>query len=303
MIKKIFFKKIINNCHVLLTLSALFWGFNAIAGRSAVGEISPFLIVSGRWFGVLLILSFICRNEIKVTFLRHRNRHWWFICMGFVGFTCFNSFYYVAAHHTVAINLGIVQSTMPAFIIIISMLWLKSKISILHVFGLLTTFLGVLIVISNGSLKSLISLELNNGDLIMIIACIFYAFYAVGLKKKPEISNLILMTFFSYVAFIGSIPGVLIEYFSDNIIWPTNKGLLILLIIIIFPSFLAQIFFMKGVEKLGPATSGLYTNLVPIFSSFLAIFILNENFFVFHLLSLIIIFFGIYIFEYKSKNN
>ena len=175
--KKFLNKYISNNPHTLLMFAALFWGFNAIAGRAAVNEISPFLIVSARWLGVLMILSVICRKEIKTTFFKINNRLNWLILMGLVGFTGFNSFYYVAAHHTVAINLGIVQSTMPAFIIIISFFWLRSNVSFLQIIGLIVTFLGVLIVVSNGNFQSLYNLELNSGDLIMIFACIFYAIY------------------------------------------------------------------------------------------------------------------------------
>ena len=76
---------------------------------------------------------------------------------------------------------------------------------------------------------------------------------------------------------------------------------MILSVIIIFPSFLAQIFFMKGVEKIGPARSGLYTNLVPVFSSFLAVLFLGEVFQLYHLMSLGLIFLGIYMFEFKFK--
>ena len=57
-----------NNPHVFLILAALFWGFNAIAGRSAVGEISPLLIVTSRWLGVLILLTFICKDEILIEF-------------------------------------------------------------------------------------------------------------------------------------------------------------------------------------------------------------------------------------------
>ena len=88
--------------------------------------------------------------------------------------------------------------------------------------------------------------------------------------------------------------------YTNNLILPGIKGIAILGVIVIFPSFLAQIFFMKGVEKIGPARSGLYTNLVPIFSSFLAVFFLGEKFQFFHLLSLMMIFTGIYLFEYNQ---
>ena len=220
--------------------------------------------------------------------------------MGLSGFTIFNSIYYISAHYTVAINLGIVQSTMPAFIMMISMFWLKTRINFKQVAGLLVTFVGVSIVISNGDIVSLLRLKLNNGDLLMIFACIFYAIYAVGLKKRPEINDILLMTIFSYIAFVGSLPGLIIEITNYSFFFPTFKGLIILSVIIIFPSLLAQILFMKGVKIVGPALSGLYTNLVPIFTSVLAIIVLNEVFHIYHLISLIIIFLGIYIFDRKK---
>ena len=293
--------KIFSNAHFLLTFTSLFWAFNTIAGRSAVGEVSPLLIVSFRWFFVAIILTFLCRKELIEGWNILSKRLKWLIIMGLFGFTGFNSSYYIAAHDTIAINLGIVQGTMPAFIIIIARIWLKEEIKLIQLCGVLITFIAVLLVVSAGNLNSLLNFKLNKGDIIMILACTLYAVYAVGLRKKPKISALTLLTFFSYVAFIGSVPGLIYETISGNVILPGNKGILILAVIIIFPSFLAQIFFMKGVEKIGPARSGLYTNLVPVFSSMLAVLFLGELFQIYHMVSLLLIFFGIYLFEYKQK--
>ena len=295
--------KFLTNPHFLLTLTSIFWAFNTVAGRAAVGEVSPLLIVSVRWFFVSIILSILCRNQLKEIWKILNKRIKWLIFMGLFGFTGFNSAYYIAAHNTIAINLGLVQGTMPAFIIIIAWVWLKDKINLTQFFGVLITFVAVLIVVSAGNLSLLLNLELNNGDIIMIFACSLYAVYAVGLRKKPKIGALPLLTFFAYVAFLGSIPGLIFEIFSNQFILPGYKGCIILGVIIIFPSFLAQIFFMKGVEKIGPSRSGLYTNLVPVFSSILAVLFLGENFKFYHFLSLIMIFFGIYLFENKNKIN
>ena len=295
--------KFITNPHFLLTLTSIFWAFNTVAGRAAVGEVSPLLIVSVRWFFVSIILSILCRNQLKEIWRIVNKRLKWIIFMGLFGFTGFNSAYYIAAHNTIAINLGLVQGTMPAFIIIIAWVWLKDKINLTQFFGVLITFVAVLIVVSAGNLSLLLNLELNNGDIIMIFACSLYAVYAVGLRKKPKIGALPLLTFFAYVAFLGSIPGLIFEFFSNQFILPGYRGCIILGVIIIFPSFLAQIFFMKGVEKIGPSRSGLYTNLVPVFSSILAVLFLGENFKFYHFLSLIMIFSGIYLFENKNKIN
>lgn len=295
--------KILTNPHFLLTLTSIFWAFNTIAGRAAVGEVSPLLIVSLRWLFVSIILSFLCRNQLKEIWTILSQRIKWLIIMGLFGFTGFNSAYYIAAHDTIAINLGLVQGTMPAFIIIIAWVWLKDKINLTQFLGVLITFIAVLIVVSAGNLTILLNLELNKGDIVMIFACTLYAVYAVGLRKKPQIGALPLLTFFAYVAFVGSLPGLIYETYSNQLILPGLKGCIILGVIIIFPSFLAQIFFMKGVEKIGPARSGLYTNLVPVFSSILAVFLLGESFQFYHFLSLSMIFAGIYLFENKNKIN
>ena len=295
--------KILTNPHFLLTLTSIFWAFNTVAGRAAVGEVSPLLIVSVRWFFVSIILSILCRNQLIETWSILNKKIKWLIFMGLFGFTGFNSAYYVAAHDTIAINLGLVQGTMPAFIIIIAWIWLKDKINFTQFLGVLITFTAVLIVVCSGNFNALIELELNSGDIVMIFACTLYAIYAVGLRKKPKISALPLLTFFAYIAFLGSLPGFIYETYSNQLILPGQKGFIILGVIIIFPSFLAQIFFMKGVEKIGPSRSGLYTNLVPVFSSLLAVFFLGEEFKSFHLLSLIMIFIGIYLFEYNQVQN
>jgi len=295
--------KILTNPHFLLTLTSIFWAFNTVAGRAAVGEVSPLLIVSVRWFFVSIILSILCRNQLIETWNILNKKIKWLIFMSLFGFTGFNSAYYVAAHETIAINLGLVQGTMPAFIIIIAWIWLKDKINLTQLLGVLITFIAVLIVVCSGNFNALVELELNSGDIVMIFACTLYAIYAVGLRKKPKIRALPLLTFFAYVAFLGSLPGLIYENYSNELILPGQKGLLILGVIIIFPSFLAQIFFMKGVEKIGPSRSGLYTNLVPVFSSLLAVFFLGEEFQFFHLLSLIMIFIGIYLFEYNQVQN
>tara|TARA_B100000085_G_scaffold83256_1_gene75051 strand:+ start:407 stop:1333 length:927 start_codon:yes stop_codon:yes gene_type:complete len=295
--------KILTNPHFLLTLTSIFWAFNTIAGRAAVGEVSPLLIVSLRWLFVSIILTFLCRNQLKEIWTILSKRIKWLIIMGLFGFTGFNSAYYIAAHDTIAINLGLVQGTMPAFIIIIAWVWLKDKINLTQFLGVLITFIAVLIVVSAGNLTILLNLELKKGDIVMIFACTLYAVYAVGLRKKPQIGALPLLTFFAYVAFVGSLPGLIYETYSNQLILPGLKGCIILGVIIIFPSFLAQIFFMKGVEKIGPARSGLYTNLVPVFSSILAVFLLGESFQFYHFLSLSMIFAGIYLFENKNKIN
>jgi drug/metabolite transporter (DMT)-like permease len=65
-----------------------------------------------------------------------------------------------------------------------------------------------------------------------------------------------------------------------------------------FPSLLAQIFFLRGVELIGPGRAGLFVNLVPVFGALLAVAILGEPFRLFHALALGLVLGGIYLAEW-----
>ena len=101
--------KFFTNAHFLLTLTSIFWAFNTIAGRAAVGEVSPLLIVSIRWFFVSIILTIICRKELRKSWSILNSRLKWLTLMGLFGFTGFNSTYYIAAHDT-----HLAQGDLPA---------------------------------------------------------------------------------------------------------------------------------------------------------------------------------------------
>ena len=117
------------------------------------------------------------------------------------------------------------------------------------------------------------------------------------------------MFFFSLTALIASFPGILIENHLNLINWPNKQNdFFIIIYIALVPSLIAQLFFIRGVELIGADKASLFINLVPVFSAFLGIIILNEKLQIFHFFSLIVILFGIYLFmvlgeNYKKRQN
>ena len=139
--------------------------------------------------------------------------------------------------------------------------------------------------------------------IIVFFSCFLYSGFTLGLRKKPNIDPFVLMFFFSITAFIASFPGILIENHLNLINWPNNKNdFLIIIYIALVPSLIAQLFFIRGVELIGADKASLFINLVPVFSAFLGIIILNEKLQFFHLVSLIVILFGIYLFMVLGEN-
>ncbi len=288
--------------YVMLILTAACWGLNVILGQFAVGEVSPMAVVMFRWLGVVLFLLIIYRKKLITHLEPFRNNGFYIIVMGGVGYTGFNALYYVAAHSTSAINIGILQGTIPIFILAGTYFVLKAKVILVQCIGISITFLGVVIVVTEGDFNVFGELALRLGDALMLLACMFYAGYALGLRNRPSSNALQFFTALSMVAFLASVPLVAIEIFLGYFQWPTMQGWLVVCLIAVFPSFFAQVLFIKGVELIGPSRAGSFANLVPIFGSVFSILILDEHFTYFHGMALVFVLGGIWISENNTRS-
>ena len=279
---------------LLLSLATLGWAGNTIAGRLAVGEVSPLVIVFMRWTIVFAILLMTKRKELPAALPKLKGKWPWVFMMGALGLSFFNTLFYIAAQSTTAINLGLIQCAMPMFILIGVTLILKTKLTFGQIIGTILTMAGVLLIISKGDFSLLVGLQINKGDWIMLGACIFYAGYTIGLQNRPDIDNMTMMTVFAGAAWVLSIPILLIEVTQGTAQWPaTQLAWLIVLFISLIPSFMSQVFYMRGVDLIGPDRAGVYSNLVPIYSAALGVLILNEEFSLYHFLSIIIVITGL----------
>ena len=301
------FSFIFKNGIILLCLAMLGWAGNTVAGRMSTGEISPMVVVFLRWFIISIFLILFLNKKLILSFKLISGKLVWLCLMGSLCLTGFNALFYIAAQNTTAINLGIIQGIMPAIILVGSVIMFKEAVNFTKVTGLIIAFFGVLVVVSQGDYERVILLSFNYGDLVMLCACFFYSGFTLGLKNKPVIDPIVLMTYFSLSALIFSIPLLIIEYYLGLIQVPaTSTAWLTILYIAFVPSFLAQIFFIRGVELVGASKAGLFINFLPIFAAILGVLLLGERLYVYHLISLFIVLLGVYLFMVigdKEKNT
>jgi|TARA_R110001592_G_scaffold14560_5_gene64867 drug/metabolite transporter (DMT)-like permease len=281
------------NAYILLALTTLMWGGNAVAGRLAIGEVSPMALVLLRWAGVVILMGFVSRKKVLAEWPVMKQRFWFLFALGALGFTMFNGLFYVAAHSTVAINMGILQGSIPIFVLIGALLVYGTRVSLVQGAGVLLTMVGIILIAAHGELERLAALEFNHGDLLMVMACALYAGYTVALRKRPNVSGLAMFTIMAAAAFVTALPLAALEAYMGDFQWPTLKGWGIVLFVTLFPSFLAQIFFLRGVDLIGPGRAGVFVNLVPVFAAGLAVMILGEVFAWYHAAALVLVLGGI----------
>ena len=286
--------------YLFLTLTTLFWAGNAVAGRIAVGEISPMLLIAFRWFGTVALLVAIGGAQLRRDWPVLRRRLRYLAAMGVVGFTAFNALFYLAAHETTAVNIGILQGAMPVLVLVGSVALFRTRLGVLQVSGVAITMAGVVLVVSRGNLAVLAALDVNHGDFLMLVASLLYAAYALGLRNRPQVTPLSVLTVISAAAAIGTAPLAVAEGLMGLTIWPGFDGWTIVAYVTIFPSVMAQLFFIKGVSLIGPARAGVFINLVPVFAAVLGVAILGEPFRWYHLGALVLVLSGIWLAERRA---
>lgn len=282
---------------LLLVFTTLIWGCNAVAARLAVGEISPMMLTTARWSICCVALWFTARRQVAAHWPVLKPRWRYLSVMGVSGFTAFNALFYAAAHHTTAINIAIIQGTIPVLVLLGAVLFLRLRVTPLQSLGVLVTLAGILVIASRGQWAVLAGLAFNIGDVWMVIASLLYAGYMLGLRWRPAVPPIVFFAAVAGVAALASLPLLAAEIATGHFFMPTLKGWALMLFVGLFPSFVSQITFIQAVSLIGAARAGVFLNLTPVFGPLLAVLILGEPLALYHAVALALVLGGIWIAE------
>lgn len=261
-----------NYPYFLLVLANMIWGGNFVIGRIGAEYFPPITFSLFRWLLAVAILTPFLVGKLKrdwFVFWRHK---WVVIILSVTGVAGYNTLLYYSLHFTTSINASVVNSTTPLVMALMSIFILKEKLSSKQSIGILFSIIGIIFVLSKGSLRTLATFSFNGGDLVVLIAVVSWSVYSIVIKKYSEI--LPVYTTFYVTSIIGVLlltPLSLLEFNKGNadVIF-TPASLLILLYVGIFASIVAFMSWNIGVAKTGAAKSGIFINLLPVFATIFA---------------------------------
>ena len=247
-----------------------------------------------RWVLAFLILLPFALAQWRQEGAQWRRELPYLAFLGAVGVTAFNCFIYAALHHTTVISAAFINSFMPVATFLLAVVILHDRPSARQAAGVAVSLAGALAIIAQGQPARLLDLGFNRGDLLVLAGLLFWAAYTVLIKWRP--TRLKPMTFLGTTVGFGALfhlPLVAWEIPHAGLpaVTPATVGAIVYLAI--FPSVLAYIFWNRAVAALGPARTGMFMHLMPIFSGLAAILLLGESFFAYHALGIALIVAGI----------
>jgi len=294
-----------NLAYLFLFLAIFFWAGNFIVGKVAsIYQIPPFSLNFYRWFFAWLILAPFTLKEIlsKKQYIFENFK--FFIFLGITSVTIFNSIVYYSLNFTQVISGVLMISTIPVMIIFISSILKIEKTNIFQIFGVILSFLGVIVIVTKFNLEILMNLNFNKGDLTMVVAMLSWATYSALLKKKKhDLSQLTLLQVIITFGLIFLVPIYFIEMSLGYTIKINTPFLLTLTYVVLFPGLTSFICWIKGIALIGPNRAGIFLHLMPIFSAIMAMLIFGEKFMFYHFLGALFILSGIILSNKKINNG
>lgn len=283
--------------YLLLMTAPLCWAGNIVLARGVVDLIPPISFAFWRWgVAFLLLLPFTwkrARRDWPVA-----KEHWRIlVTISLLGISSFNTLLYSAVHTTTAINGALIQSTMPAVVIVISLVLYRERVSLLQLAGVAACILGAAMVVLHGDIGALLAMSLVRGDVIMVVAVIIYAAYSALLRRRPPIHPLSFLIFTFGIGAGGLAPLYAWEIAAVGAFSWSWQVVVSILYVAAFPSIVAYFCWNSGIDRIGPNRGGLFINFIPVFAAVLAVALLGESLEWFHLAGMALVLGGMVVFN------
>ena len=277
---------------------------NLVVARGGVEFVPPISLAFWRWTIVFIILLPFTYLSLKKNFKIIQKEYKKLFFLGAMGCGVCGAFPFLAGQTTTVANMGIIYTSSPIFIILISALFFSEKITLTKVIGLIACLIGVFAIIIKGDLELLINLRFTIGDLWMLAAAIGWALYSIYLFYWK--SKLPIFQRFALVAFFGSaslLPFYILEEFlfqrttfsTEFFSWVTFAA--------ISPGIIAFTLYTIAQKKLGASLTGFTLYIFTVYAAIYGLFLFDEKLEFYHYVGTILVFFGVYLAKKQNEKK
>lgn len=284
---------------LLLTLPSMLWAGNAVVGRMISPLASPMTLNLLRW-----VIAFMLLLPLAAPVLRRGSALWpsWqrFAGLSLLSIGGYNALLYLALNTSTPINVTLVGSITPVWMLLIGRAFFGMPISGKQWLGAALSISGVLLVLSRGQLEILLQVRLVAGDLYILLASAAWAYYSwmlahpttEPLEIKRDWSAFLLAQIAFGLVWSGLFAGAEWSLGLGRVQWGWPLAFA-LLFVATGPAVLAYRSYGAGLARVGPSVAGFFVNLTPLFTAVLSSAFLGEVPHLYHVLAFILIVGGI----------
>lgn len=263
-------------------------GSAVVASKILAGSMPSFLATElGILVGLLFLipLLFLVKKE---TFQTDLKTNAILLIQALFGVFLYRIFTFVGLQYTTAANSGLITSCSPVIVALLAFLFLREKLTITRMIGVLVVVVGMLAINIYPFLNSNMgSLNAVKGNLFILLAVLCEALFSILSKVscKP-MSALYRTTIITFYAFILLLPFSVYDGLQYDWAGIELSSVICVLYYGFFVSFLSYVFWFKGIEKVPASNAAVFTSVVPVSSIVLSAVVLKETVMAVHMVGL-----------------
>ena len=281
---------------LLLFIQPIFMASNLVVARGGIEYVPPISLAFWRWVFVFLILLPFTYLSLKKNYTIIKKEYQKLFFLGAMGCGVCGAFPFLAGKTTSVANMGIIYTSSPIFIILISGIFFNEKINLMKIIGLISCLVGVFIIIIKGDLNLLMNLNFTIGDLWMLAAAIGWALYSIYLFYWK--TNLPIFQRFTLIAFFGVV-SLFPFYITEEIIFErtlfNSDFFLWVLFAAISPGIIAFTLYTHVQKTLGASLTGFTLYIFTIYAAIYGFIFFDEKLEPYHYAGTLLVFFGVYL--------
>lgn len=279
--------------YVLLPVAAACWAGNHIVARAIGGYVPAASLSLVRWLLVALLIGLCAGRHVIRDWPVLRQRLPVMLFLALMGGSIFGTMQYVTLQYTTALNMGVVGSISPVFIVAASWLLFGDRLGALQLFGVFVSLTGVLAIMSQLSLQRLLHLSFNFGDLLIIVNMAFWAIYCACLRLRPNVHAMSFLFVFALASALFVLPFAIWEFAIGWRLLFEPLTVFAVVYAALVTSLLAYLAWNRGIELVGASRASAFLHTIPLFAAVFATSLLGERLYPFHVVGFALILAGV----------
>jgi drug/metabolite transporter (DMT)-like permease len=251
--------------YLMLLGFSIFTGASFNLAKYTVGYLSPFAVAAWRFGFAAVILLFILLLTEGLNKAQVKRNSIWYMALGIVGIFGFSTLFFLGLTYTSSVNGALIMGLNPLLTTIFARFLLKDRITKKQIVGIFLAFIGVLLVITQGSIDIIKSLSFSIGDGIIFVGNVCWALY--GVLGRRFIQNGTPLSTTTYTMIVGAIGLIVVSSFTTNPVALPNIPIGVwgaIGFMAIFTSVLGYLWWNQGMKEIGASKTSLFFNLVPV---------------------------------------
>jgi drug/metabolite transporter (DMT)-like permease len=284
-----------------LLATAVLWGSNHVVARGVHDVVPLAALVFWRWAIALVLLTPVALGALSRSREAIRADLADLVFIGSIGVGLFSVFLIAGAYYSLAIEVGMIHATTPAWVAVILVATGRARVAPTSWLGLVVAFAGTAVIMTRGSPDVLLTFDVRVGNLWTLLAAMLFAWFSIRLRRYSGRIEPLALTVVTSAS--GLVLVALPFYLGSLLIAGTpvlaqQPGQLSVALwavgyIAVGPTMLANFLYVFGVSRVGPERAAAFIYLTPVASSVLSVVFLGETFLWFHLVGFVLILGGL----------